>query len=202
MPPGLWQRTGPQTVQPPAGTNLSTLNPCPLNVCCNICEDSAARRTTFASSQVGDWRPGTSAPGKNGCKSPMPCRGSATLLQTCGPAPEPSTTARLRRPDPGQTLSLALSHIRASTTFATGSEANTSSSSQVSATAGEHHHRDLLLRGKINIAYFRVVEPWAQLCRPCGLTTSTPSFYTHIRFALPPTSQEVTSKWRSATEDG
>ncbi|KFY07990.1 hypothetical protein V492_06644 [Pseudogymnoascus sp. VKM F-4246] len=56
------------TVQPPAGTNISTLNPCPLNVCCNIWGQCGMNDDFCVASKSESGAPGTSG-GKNGCIS-------------------------------------------------------------------------------------------------------------------------------------
>jgi hypothetical protein len=60
----------PGTIQPPAGTNLSTLNPCPLNICCNIWGQCGLTDDFCVISKSATGAPGTSAPGKNGCTYP------------------------------------------------------------------------------------------------------------------------------------
>ncbi|KAF7341759.1 Glycoside hydrolase family 18 protein [Mycena sanguinolenta] len=57
----------PGTVTPPAGTNLSTLNPCPLNACCDIWGQCGTTSDFCTPSSTG--APGTAAPGTNGCIS-------------------------------------------------------------------------------------------------------------------------------------
>ncbi|KAJ5056167.1 hypothetical protein J3E72DRAFT_200340 [Bipolaris maydis] len=57
------------TTQPPAGTDLATLNPCPLNVCCNIWGQCGMTDDFCVISKSETGAPGTSAPGKNGCIS-------------------------------------------------------------------------------------------------------------------------------------
>ncbi|KAF2003786.1 glycoside hydrolase family 18 protein [Amniculicola lignicola CBS 123094] len=59
----------PGTVQPPTGTNISMLNPCPLNVCCNIWGQCGLTDDFCVVSKSETGAPGTSAPGKNGCVS-------------------------------------------------------------------------------------------------------------------------------------
>lgn len=63
---------GPQvvgTVTAPVGTDLSTLNECPLNACCDIWGQcgTTAEFCTVSNSSTG--APGTAAPGENGCIS-------------------------------------------------------------------------------------------------------------------------------------
>ncbi|EFQ36789.1 glycosyl hydrolase family 18 [Colletotrichum graminicola] len=57
------------TIRPPAGTNISELNPCPLNVCCNIWGQCGMADDFCIVSKSETGAPGTSAPGKNGCIS-------------------------------------------------------------------------------------------------------------------------------------
>ncbi|VBB80335.1 Putative Glycoside Hydrolase Family 18 [Podospora comata] len=57
------------TVRPPVGTNISTLNPCPLNVCCNIWGQCGMTDDFCVISKSETGAPGTSAPGKSGCVS-------------------------------------------------------------------------------------------------------------------------------------
>ena len=59
----------PGTVQPPAGTNISELNPCPLNVCCNIWGQCGMTDDFCTVSKSETGAPGTSAPGVHGCIS-------------------------------------------------------------------------------------------------------------------------------------
>ncbi|PVI08686.1 glycoside hydrolase family 18 protein [Periconia macrospinosa] len=61
--------TKPDTVKPPSGTNISMLNPCPLNVCCNIWGHCGLSDDFCVVSKSETGAPGTSAPGKNGCVS-------------------------------------------------------------------------------------------------------------------------------------
>jgi hypothetical protein len=56
------------TTQPSGGTDLATLNPCPLNVCCNIWGQCGMTDDFCVISKSETGAPGTSAPGKNGCK--------------------------------------------------------------------------------------------------------------------------------------
>ena len=58
------------TVQPSAGIDLSMLNPCPLNVCCNIWGQCGMSDDFCIITKSESGAPGTSAPGKNGCKFP------------------------------------------------------------------------------------------------------------------------------------
>lgn len=63
---------GPQvngTERPPPGTELGTLNQCPLNACCNTWGQcgTTAMFCTISESETG--APGTAAPGENGCIS-------------------------------------------------------------------------------------------------------------------------------------
>ncbi|KAG7287400.1 hypothetical protein NEMBOFW57_006911 [Staphylotrichum longicolle] len=57
------------TVRPPAGTNISTMNPCPLNVCCNIWGQCGMTDDFCVVSKSETGAPGTAAPGKHGCIS-------------------------------------------------------------------------------------------------------------------------------------
>ncbi|KAH6625093.1 hypothetical protein C7974DRAFT_454971 [Boeremia exigua] len=57
------------TTLPSAGTDLATLNPCPLNVCCNIWGQCGMTDDFCVISKSETGAPGTSAPGKNGCIS-------------------------------------------------------------------------------------------------------------------------------------
>ncbi|KAJ7132986.1 glycoside hydrolase superfamily [Mycena filopes] len=71
MPPPLANALcGPQvpgTVNPGAGANLSALNPCPLNACCDIWGQCGTTSDFCTPSSTG--APGTAAPGTNGCIS-------------------------------------------------------------------------------------------------------------------------------------
>ncbi|KAJ7513181.1 class V chitinase-like protein [Mycena galericulata] len=71
MPPPLPNAVcGPQvpgTANPGAGANLSALNPCPLNACCDIWGQCGTTSDFCTSSSTG--APGTAAPGTNGCIS-------------------------------------------------------------------------------------------------------------------------------------
>ncbi|KAK4861521.1 hypothetical protein LT330_003556 [Penicillium expansum] len=63
---------GPQvndTVKAPPGTDLSTLNECPLNACCNIWGQCGTTGDFCTPSNSSTGAPGTAAPGKNGCIS-------------------------------------------------------------------------------------------------------------------------------------
>ncbi|KAK2063170.1 hypothetical protein LY76DRAFT_642709 [Colletotrichum caudatum] len=57
------------TIRPPAGTNISELDPCHLNVCCNIWGQCGMTDDFCVVSKSETGAPGTSAPGKNGCIS-------------------------------------------------------------------------------------------------------------------------------------
>ncbi|KAJ7087999.1 glycoside hydrolase superfamily [Mycena belliarum] len=57
----------PGTVKAAPGTNLSTLNPCPLNACCDIWGQCGT--TSDFCTPSGTGAPGTAAPGTNGCIS-------------------------------------------------------------------------------------------------------------------------------------
>ncbi|KAH8883288.1 glycoside hydrolase [Thozetella sp. PMI_491] len=63
-------RCGPQvpgTEKPNNDTKLADLNPCPLNVCCNVWGQCGTTEDFCIESSLGP--PGTSEPGKNGCIS-------------------------------------------------------------------------------------------------------------------------------------
>ncbi|KAI0902967.1 class V chitinase Chi100 [Ustulina deusta] len=63
---------GPQvngTVKAPPGTDLATLNKCPLNACCNIYGQCGTTEEFCTPSQSPSGAPGTAAPGENGCIS-------------------------------------------------------------------------------------------------------------------------------------
>ncbi|GIJ99593.1 hypothetical protein Aspvir_001727 [Aspergillus viridinutans] len=63
---------GPQvngTPTAPHGTNLSTLNECPLNACCDIWGQCGTTAEFCTISQSSTGAPGTAAPGQNGCIS-------------------------------------------------------------------------------------------------------------------------------------
>ncbi|KAL7946919.1 class V chitinase Chi100 [Trichoderma barbatum] len=63
---------GPQvggTSPPPPGSDLSTLNECPLNACCNIWGQCGTTDDFCVPSNSSTGAPGTAAPGKNGCIS-------------------------------------------------------------------------------------------------------------------------------------
>ncbi|KAH7320966.1 putative glycosyl hydrolase, family 18 [Stachybotrys elegans] len=55
------------TVQPPAGTNISSLNPCPLNACCNVWGNCGLTSDFCNIERAASGAPGTSAPKKNSC---------------------------------------------------------------------------------------------------------------------------------------
>lgn len=57
------------TPQAPPGTNLSTLNQCPLNACCDIWGMCGTTAEFCTPSQSSTGAPGTAAPGTNGCIS-------------------------------------------------------------------------------------------------------------------------------------
>jgi LysM repeat protein len=57
----------PGTLQPASNANLSLLNPCPLNACCDIWGQCGT--TTEFCTPSGTGPPGTAAPGQNGCIS-------------------------------------------------------------------------------------------------------------------------------------
>ncbi|KAK3898494.1 hypothetical protein C8A05DRAFT_47209 [Staphylotrichum tortipilum] len=61
---------GPQklgTTAPAAGANIATLNPCPLNACCDVWGQCGT--TTEFSTDTNTGSPGTAAPGTAGCIS-------------------------------------------------------------------------------------------------------------------------------------
>ncbi|KAM0612974.1 hypothetical protein ACHAO3_006945 [Verticillium nonalfalfae] len=75
---------GPQvndTARAPPGTDLSTLNPCPLNACCNIWGQCGTTSDFCTPSKSTTGAPGTSAPGENGCIS-----NCGTQIVNSGPA--------------------------------------------------------------------------------------------------------------------
>ncbi|KAB5513032.1 chitinase [Coniochaeta sp. 2T2.1] len=58
----------PNTPTPPKGTNISEMNPCPLNVCCNIWGQCGTTED-FCVDTRGDGPPGTAKTGTYGCIS-------------------------------------------------------------------------------------------------------------------------------------
>ncbi|KAJ5986037.1 hypothetical protein N7451_010402 [Penicillium sp. IBT 35674x] len=63
---------GPQVpgiATPPAGTNLTTMNECPLNACCDIWGQCGTTDEFCTISESSTGAPGTSANGTNGCIS-------------------------------------------------------------------------------------------------------------------------------------
>lgn len=63
---------GPQvnnTASTPPGTDLSSLNECPLNACCNIWGQCGTTSEFCTISKSSTGAPGTAAPGENGCIS-------------------------------------------------------------------------------------------------------------------------------------
>ncbi|KAF2119736.1 hypothetical protein BDV96DRAFT_642744 [Lophiotrema nucula] len=68
VPNAVCGPTMPGTVKPPSGTNLSTLNPCPLNVCCNIWGQCGTTDDFCTAKQSETGAPGTSGD-PNGCVS-------------------------------------------------------------------------------------------------------------------------------------
>lgn len=63
---------GPQvddTKKPTDGTKLKDLNPCPLNVCCNVWGQCGTTEDFCIESPADTGAPGTSKPGENGCIS-------------------------------------------------------------------------------------------------------------------------------------
>ncbi|KAJ5020020.1 Killer toxin subunits alpha/beta [Colletotrichum sp. SAR 10_99] len=59
----------PGTTQPGAGVDLASLNPCPLNACCNKHGQCGINKDFCTISQSETGAPGTSAEGENGCIS-------------------------------------------------------------------------------------------------------------------------------------
>ncbi|EEP76245.1 conserved hypothetical protein [Uncinocarpus reesii 1704] len=59
----------PGTARPTDGTKLQDLNPCPLNVCCNVWGQCGLTRDFCVESPADTGAPGTSKPGANGCIS-------------------------------------------------------------------------------------------------------------------------------------
>lgn len=59
--------TVPGTQKPPSGINLTTLNPCPLKVCCNTWSQYGTTANFCVISKSETGAPGTSALGTNGC---------------------------------------------------------------------------------------------------------------------------------------
>ncbi|KAJ5798432.1 uncharacterized protein N7503_007728 [Penicillium pulvis] len=59
----------PGTATPPAGTNLTTMNECPLNACCDIWGQCGTTDEFCTISESSTGAPGTSANGTNGCIS-------------------------------------------------------------------------------------------------------------------------------------
>ncbi|KAL2023348.1 hypothetical protein VTK56DRAFT_3086 [Thermocarpiscus australiensis] len=57
----------PGTTAPPAGTDLASLNPCPLNACCDIWGQCGTTAEFCTNTSTG--APGTAKPGTNGCIS-------------------------------------------------------------------------------------------------------------------------------------
>lgn len=73
MPASLWNaECGPRvpgTKPPKKDESLADLNPCPLNVCCNIWGHCGTTADFCIQSNSTTGNPGTSAPGENGCVS-------------------------------------------------------------------------------------------------------------------------------------
>ncbi|KAJ7494962.1 glycoside hydrolase superfamily [Mycena latifolia] len=73
MPPAVANALcGPQvpgTANPGANGNLSALNPCPLNACCDIWGQCGTTSDFCTPSKSATGAPGTAAPGTNGCIS-------------------------------------------------------------------------------------------------------------------------------------
>ncbi|KAL2850300.1 hypothetical protein BJY01DRAFT_261581 [Aspergillus pseudoustus] len=61
--------TKPGTQRPTDGTNIADLNPCPLNVCCNIWGQCGINEDFCLEERGPAGNPGTSPDGKNGCVS-------------------------------------------------------------------------------------------------------------------------------------
>lgn len=61
--------TVPGTKQPASGTNITNLNPCPLNACCNIWGQCGITGDFCVPSTGKFGNPGTGPPGSNGCAS-------------------------------------------------------------------------------------------------------------------------------------
>ncbi|KAK4107004.1 carbohydrate-binding module family 50 protein [Canariomyces notabilis] len=59
----------PRTVRPTNGTELADLNPCPLNVCCNIWDNCGLREDFCIYAPADTGAPRTSTPGIHGCVS-------------------------------------------------------------------------------------------------------------------------------------
>jgi hypothetical protein len=71
----------PKTVEPPSGTNISELNPCPLNVCCNIWGQCGTTDDYCTVSASKSGAPGTSG-------HPSGCISNCGRDIIKGPAPE------------------------------------------------------------------------------------------------------------------
>ncbi|KAJ4376059.1 hypothetical protein N0V83_001340 [Neocucurbitaria cava] len=59
--------TVPGTLRPTDGKDLKDLNPCPLNVCCNVWGQCGLTDDFCVENPADTGAPGTSKPGKNGC---------------------------------------------------------------------------------------------------------------------------------------
>jgi hypothetical protein len=59
----------PGTTRPKSGTNLETLNPCPLNACCDGWGKCGTTKEFCTPSPAGSGAPGAFKPGTNGCFS-------------------------------------------------------------------------------------------------------------------------------------
>jgi hypothetical protein len=57
----------PGTKPPASGTDISSLNPCPLNACCNVWGQCGVTSDFCTNTSTG--APGTAKPGTNGCIS-------------------------------------------------------------------------------------------------------------------------------------
>ncbi|KAL7819905.1 glycoside hydrolase family 18 protein [Trichoderma gracile] len=69
VPNAVCGPTKPGTKKPPASVELATLNPCPLNACCNVWGSCGTTKEFCTISRSGTGNPGTSRPGENGCIS-------------------------------------------------------------------------------------------------------------------------------------
>ncbi|KAM0287958.1 hypothetical protein ACHAQH_000025 [Verticillium albo-atrum] len=61
--------TKPGSKSPTDGTSLADINPCPLNVCCNVWGNCGTTSEFCTISKTATNNPGTSKPGENGCQS-------------------------------------------------------------------------------------------------------------------------------------
>lgn len=71
LPASVWNAecgpTVPGTKPPKKGEELAKMNPCPLDVCCNIWGMCGTTVDFCIPSNSSTGNPGTSAPGDNGC---------------------------------------------------------------------------------------------------------------------------------------